>query len=142
MGISHADPVSLRSLMRHLHSTTAILVNRLDGVHGRRVWFQYWDTRITYQKSYLARLNYVIQNPVRHRAASAAEDYPWCSAAWFERTADPTVYKTVKSFKTDRVNVYDDFNLECDGSPSPFQREQAPALQGSDHADERRWFNR
>jgi len=120
VAISPEDASSLRVLIRRLHSASAIAVNRGDHTEGRRVWFQYWDTGITYEKSYLARLNYVHQNAVRHGVVPVANQYPWCSAAWFERTADPAFARVVYSFGTDRVNVRDDFDLEC-GMPPPWQ---------------------
>jgi len=62
-----------------------------------------------YEKSYLARLNYVHQNAVKHGLVSVANQYPWCSAAWFERTATRAQVRTIYSFKTDRVTVQDEF---------------------------------
>ena len=47
----------------------------------------YWDTQITFQRSCLARLNYVRQNPVHHGVVHKASEYHWCSAAGFERSA-------------------------------------------------------
>jgi putative transposase len=44
-------PESLRSLLRHLHSITAIEANKWDGTPGRRVWFEFWETRITFPRS-------------------------------------------------------------------------------------------
>jgi REP-associated tyrosine transposase len=38
-----------------------------------------------------------------------AENYKWCSASWFARSASPALVATVKSFKTDRLSVPDDF---------------------------------
>jgi putative transposase len=38
-----------------------------------------------------------------------ASQYPWCSSAWFERTASPAQVKTIYSFKLDQVKVDDDF---------------------------------
>lgn len=105
-----AEPMS--ALIQRLHSVTAVAINNADGTPYRKVWFQYWDTRLTYEKSYLARLNYVIQNPVRHGLVQSAYDYPWCSASWFERTADKSFVGQVRSFKTDRVNVIDQFEVE------------------------------
>jgi putative transposase len=55
----------------------------------RKVWHNFWDTRLMYEKSYLARLNYTHQNAVTHRLVPVANQYPWRSAAWFERTAAP-----------------------------------------------------
>jgi len=106
---SPSDPTTLRQLLTHLHANTARELNRLEQTPGRKVWYQYWDTQLTFEKSYLARLNYVINNPVRHKIVQNAEDYPWCSAKWFAQNATPTHYKTVSNFKTDTVQVIDDF---------------------------------
>ncbi len=100
---------NLREFIRHFHSETARELNALDQIEGRTVWHNFWDTRLTLQHPYLARLNYVHQNAVKHGLVAAANQYPWCSAAWFERTASPAQVKTIYGFKTDRVNVHDDF---------------------------------
>jgi putative transposase len=101
--------VSLSEGLKELHQETARQVNRLDQLRGRQVWFNYWDTELTFEKSYLARLNYVHQNPVKHGVVPVANQYRWCSAAWFERTATPAQVQTIYSFKTDRITVHDDF---------------------------------
>ncbi|MHB0858228.1 MAG: REP-associated tyrosine transposase [Anaerolineae bacterium] len=103
------DAGTLRHMLMALHSRTAIWLNKVEGTPGRRVWFQYWDTCLTFERSYLARLNYVHQNPVRHGLASAASAYPWCSMRWFEEGADPAFQRRVRTLKTDRVAVRDDF---------------------------------
>jgi len=46
---------------------------------------------------------------VKHGLVAVANQYRWCSAAWFEQVASPAQVKTIYSFKTDRVNVIDDF---------------------------------
>ena len=99
-------------MLGHLHEETAKWVNRLDGVEGRNVWHNFLDTLLTYEKSYLARLNYVHQNAVKHRLVPVANQYPWCSAAWFERTARPAQVKTIYGFKTDSLNVYDEYEVD------------------------------
>jgi putative transposase len=76
---------------------------------GRKVWFNFWDTKLTSERSYLARLNYVHQNPVKHGLVTMANQYRWCSAAWFERVASPAMVKTIYGFKTDKLKIYDDF---------------------------------
>jgi putative transposase len=95
--------------LKHLHRELAIQLNRFDNTPGRPVMYQYRDTVLTFEKSWLARLHYVHYNPVRHKLVRFASDYPWCSAAWFESTASPAFIKTVYSFKIDHVNVLDDF---------------------------------
>ena len=102
---------SLRSMLAVLHEKTAKWINRLESSPGRKVWHNFWDTRLTYQTSYLARLNYVHQNPVKHGLVPVANQYPWCSARWFERTATPARVKVVYRFKTGKVRVPDEFEV-------------------------------
>jgi putative transposase len=111
VALSPEEVGSLREFLQHLHSETARGVNRLDGARERRVWFTYWDTHLTYQRSYLARLRYVHENAVHHGLVQNAVDYAWCSARWFEATANPAFFQVVSSFKTDRLAVRDDFDV-------------------------------
>ena len=109
--VAHApeNPLSLSSMMQAFHAKSARQVNELDQQKGRRVWFQYWDTCLTHHRSYLARLHYVHHNPVKHGLVRDAEEYPWCSMAWFVQRAEPSLRRTVLSFPVDRVRVLDDF---------------------------------
>lgn len=109
---NETDAASLRRMLRILHIRTAGWVNRLDATPGRKVWFNFRETRLTYEKSYLARLNYVHHNAVKHGLVAVARDYPWCSAGWFERTATDATVKTVYGFKTDRLSVDDEFDVD------------------------------
>ena len=106
---SRTEAAGLKRVLTALQACTARDLNKMDAVPGRQVWFQFWDTRITHQTSLLARLNYVQNNPVKHGLVANPRLYPWCSAGWFESTASPAFVKTVASFKTDKVNVPDDF---------------------------------
>lgn len=99
----------LKTLVNQLHSLSSRAINRLDGTKSRRIWFQYWDSHLTYLRSYFARLNYVPNNPVHHGLVSVASRYDWCSAFWFEQNATPAFFKTVCSFKTDKLKIEDNF---------------------------------
>ncbi len=109
IGVSPETPGTLRELTRSLHSKTARWLNQQDEMPGRKVWFQYWDTCLTYERSYLARLIYVHQNAVKHGLVRQAEEYRWCSMAWFARQSGTGFYRTVRSFKTDGLRVRDDY---------------------------------
>lgn len=78
VAISPPAAESLRRFVQHLHSVTAKRINLADGAAGRKVWFEYWETRLTYEKSYLARLSYVHSNAVHHGVVREATQYPWC----------------------------------------------------------------
>ena len=88
IGVAPEAEGSLETFVRHLHSISAIEINKLDQTPGRKVWFQYWDTCLTYERSYCARLNYVMQNPVRHGLVPIAYKYPFWSARGFEANVD------------------------------------------------------
>ena len=103
------DASNLADMLSVLHVKTAECVNMLDRTPGRQVWFNFRETRLTYQKSYLSRLNYVHQNAVKHGLVPVANQYPWCSARWFEGVASGAMVKSIYRFKTDRLQVLDDF---------------------------------
>jgi putative transposase len=111
--VAHSPPeaTNLSVMLKILHVETATWVNKLDHKPERQVWFNFRETRLTYQQSYLARLNYTHQNAVKHGLVVVANQYPWCSAAWFERTASPAQIKSIYRFRTDRVGVPDDYNV-------------------------------
>jgi putative transposase len=104
----------LPTMLGMLHKKMATWVNGLDGAQGRKVWHNYWETRLTYQPSYLARLSYVHQNAVRHGLVACANQYPWCSAGFFERSAASATVKSIYSLRIDRVAIGDDFEPQGD----------------------------
>lgn len=99
----------VRTMLARFHTTAAIALNHRDGESGRRVWFQYWDKTLTFEGSWLARLRYTHENAVHHRVVRVATAYPWCSASWFERTANRSFVETVRRMKIDRLKVFDPF---------------------------------
>ncbi len=106
---SPSDPSSLSGWLAKLHQNTASYVNRLVNATGRQVWFQYWDSRITIHTSYLARLNYVHRNAVKHGLVTDASHYRWCSASRFQAAAAKSFVKSVYSFDYSKVKVFDEF---------------------------------
>ena len=99
----------LRRMASRVHTLSARELNRADGTPGRKVWHNYWDTHLTIETSYLARLKYVQENPVHHGLCPVADQYQWCSARWFQAQAGTAFLKTVMSFKTDKLKVADEY---------------------------------
>jgi hypothetical protein len=46
---------------------------------------------------------------VKHKLVPVANQYPWYSARWFERSVSPAMVKSIYRFKIDRLEVADDF---------------------------------
>jgi len=111
---SQQKGINLPRFLGHLHAVTGREINLQDDTPGRKVWFQYWDSHLTYARSYLARLNYVHCNAVRHGLVQQPEHYAWCSAAWFEREAGGAFRRIVMELRSDRVKVLDDFDVSPD----------------------------
>lgn len=100
---------SARTMISQLHEVSAKRLNRADNTPGRKVWYNYWDKNITFATSYYARLKYVHNNAVHHGLAHQASEYRWCSRGWLETNATPAFMKQLDSFKTDRLDIPDDF---------------------------------
>ncbi len=100
---------SLSTFLRELHSRSARWLNKLDNSNGRKVWHNYWETHLTIEESYYARLNYVHQNAVKHKVAAVASQYPWCSASWFEKNATKAFENIIYGTQTELIKVKDDF---------------------------------
>jgi putative transposase len=108
--VGHSQPagegaaISLGNLLQKLHSLSTKEANRREGKPGRsRLWQNYRETLITFQSSYLARLNYVHQNPVHHGLVTDARDWKWGSAARFEQSVTPAWAKTIRSFSFEKI---------------------------------------
>jgi len=106
------DAETLEKLIRQVHSITAIEFNRWDKTPGRQVWFNYWDSCLTYEKSYLARLHYVHVNPVKHGLTDDALNYPFCSYKWFIEQGEEGLREQVFAQPIDRVKIFDDFGVD------------------------------
>jgi len=62
-----------------MHGGSATALNRLDGIPGRKVWWNYWDTCIRADRDFEYRLAYLYWNAVKHGVVSRPRDYPWSS---------------------------------------------------------------
>jgi putative transposase len=109
--VAHApeNAHSLKLLIQGLHSISAKFVNAADKTPGRQVWYNYWDSCITHETSYWARLNYVHQNPVKHGLVMKAENYPFCSYQWFIENVEPEWKDRILTQPIDRLNLDDDY---------------------------------
>jgi len=105
---------SLPKMLGMLHEKTAKWVNKMDLTPGRRVWHNYRETHLTYERSYFARLNYTHRNAVKHGLVQTAAEYPWCSAAWFEQHTSKALVKAITRFQTDQVKAADDYEVHPD----------------------------
>lgn len=72
-----------------------------------RLWQNFRETHLTFQRSYLARLHYVHQNAVHHGLVKVGSDWKWCSAKKFKESVTPAWLKTITSFKYNEIAAED-----------------------------------
>lgn len=100
---------SLRTALSELHRSSALHFNRTDKKPGRKFWYNFWDSQITFQKSYFARLHYVHTNPVHHGIVANAALYPHCSYTWFIQNTPEVFQNTILQMDSSKINVIDNF---------------------------------
>jgi putative transposase len=107
-----ASPTEARTLRRFLgklHMKTAEQLNLWDNEPAEKSGFNF-GTATSHMRARIWRDSITFTKiEWRHGAIPLAENYKWCSAAWFARNAPPAFVKTVQAFKIDQINVPDDF---------------------------------
>ncbi len=67
----------LSRFLGQLHGSSSRQLNLWDGVTGRQVWHNYWDTCIRSEEDMWQRFNYIHQNPVKHGYVQQIGDWPF-----------------------------------------------------------------
>jgi len=102
--------VTLSQAVNAFHKFSALWLKRhLGTLHdGRRIWYNYYDTCITYERSYFARVNYIWFNPVKHGYVLDPEDWKFGSY-YFRNLKGEPLETIVMSFPWNKVKIDDDF---------------------------------
>ena len=102
---------SLPGIMRDIHKFSAMWMRKnVPAAAGlEKIWWNYWDTCITYERSYFTRLNYLWYNPQKHGMIENAE--AWEFGSLYHRIQEEDQYiKTLREgYPFDSVKVRDDF---------------------------------
>ena len=77
---SPEEEINLSRLINSYHKFTARKWNREDGLKGRQVWWNYWDTCIRGEVDYHNRLRYVFWNPVKHGIVGDPAQYTFSNS--------------------------------------------------------------
>ena len=75
------NPNELSKIIRNIHRYTSLEIKKINPIAklAERFWYNYWDTCITYEKSYFTRLNYIWNNPVKHGYVRNPEEWKFGS---------------------------------------------------------------
>jgi len=102
---------TMPNLFNEIHKFTAIWLKRNAPTlrNEGKIFYNYWDTCITYEKSYFARLNYIYFNPVKHGYVERAEDYMFGSYYYRVKNEKRYLDEIKERYPWDKVNVKDSF---------------------------------
>ena len=111
MADSQDNVLSLSSIMRDIHKFTALWMKKnITGLDKeKRSWYNYWDTCITYEKSYFARLNYIWHNSAKHGYVEDAADWKFGSYYTRIKNEKGLLIEIGKKYPCDKVQVKDDY---------------------------------
>lgn len=100
----------LGSIIQEIHKFTAIWIkkNEPSAFSADKIWWNYWDSCITFESSYYTRINYIWNNPVKHGYVQNPAEYKFGS--FIERMKEfVKVEKFLTKYPSDKCNVKDDF---------------------------------
>ncbi len=105
------ENTQLSKMMSEIHRFTALWIrkNISEVKLSKRVFWNYWDSCITFEKSYLARLNYIYFNPVKHEYVDTPEKYPFGSYYHRFESEKEHLRHLQRNFPCDRIDVDDDY---------------------------------
>ncbi|RPI13299.1 MAG: hypothetical protein EHM58_18765 [Ignavibacteriae bacterium] len=108
---SNGDSSTLSFIIKEIHRFNALWVkkNIPQAKNEEVIWYNYWDTCITYENSYFARLNYIWFNPVKHGYVEFAED--WIHGSYYKRVKEEKEYldSIKEKYPFDKINIDDNF---------------------------------
>lgn len=82
----------LPNFLKIINGKSAFLLNKLEKIQRRKVWFNYWDRCIRNEKDFWKHFNYIHHNPVKHgyvKSQDLVSHYQFCSyKQWLEKKGE------------------------------------------------------
>lgn len=80
-----------------------------QSINSKKKFHNYWDTCITYERSYFARLHYIWYNPVKHGYVDDPKNWKFGSYYCRFKENEDEIDEIIDQYPCDQVKVYDDF---------------------------------
>jgi putative transposase len=103
------DAEKLPNAIREYHKFSAMFIKRFHPPTPSKIWFNYWDTCLTYEGAYFRRLNYIWFNPVKHGYVENPSDWKFGSYHYRFPENKDEMLDTENSLNCDCVCINDDF---------------------------------
>ncbi|MEO8514416.1 MAG: transposase [Ignavibacteria bacterium] len=108
---SPENPETLADMMGNVHRYSAIWINKNVEFckDNNKIWHNYWDKCLTYERSYFTRLNYIWYNPLKHMLIEDPKDWEFGSYYYRYKSEKDYLEKINKSYPFDKLKLDDDF---------------------------------
>ncbi len=101
---------TLANVINNFHKFSANWIKKHMPLNpgSEKIWHNYWDTCITYENSYFARINYIWFNPVKHKYVLQPQE--WRFGSYAARTkAGYDKEDIIKKYPFNDLSIKDDF---------------------------------
>ena len=82
---------TLASFMSQINGRSSYEINRLDGIRGRSIWYNYWDRCPRNERDFYSFFNYIHINPLKHGDVHFPESVLQIQGENWRLNADRTV---------------------------------------------------
>lgn len=106
MADSNDNPDNLSRIIQNIHRSTSIEIKKANALAKQegKIWYNYWDTCIIFERSYWPRLNYIWFNPVKHGYVDDPKDWKFGSYYYrYDKEADE-LKEITRKFPCDKLD--------------------------------------
>ena len=82
---------TLASFIGQINGRSSYELNKLDGVRGRSIWYNYWDRCPRNERDFYSFFNYIHINPLKHGEVNFPEDVLQIQGKEWQLNANRTV---------------------------------------------------
>ncbi len=102
---------SLSKMMKEIHVFASMRLRKQNESLRveRKIFHNYWDSCISFDRSYYSRLNYIYANPVKHGYVQFPEEYEWGSYKLRLEKSAEYLKELQEKYLCDKVKVADEF---------------------------------
>lgn len=106
--------INLSKMISEIHRFTALWMKKnVEEVESaKRIFWNYWDSCITFERSYFARLNYIYFNPVKHGYVEFPENYLFGSYHYRVGVEKEYLESLRRDYPWDKIKVKDDYGVQ------------------------------
>ena len=105
------NAIDLPDIIRNIHRFTSLKLRKVftELNQEKKIWYNNWDTCLTYERSYFARINYTWFNPVKHNYVDDPVKWEFGSYYYRIRENEDAVGEIVRNYPFDKIKIKDDF---------------------------------